>query len=111
MHELATTRNIVRICEQAAAEQGGHRVTEIRLRIGALTGIVPECLRDFFPYASKGTVCEGAELICEEIPALIRCSDCGYEGAAKGWDCPRCGGWSFRIVEGREFFVDSIAVE
>ena len=111
MHELATTQNIVAICEKTAAEQGAARVLEIRLRIGALSGIVPECLRDFFPYASRGTVCEGATLVCESIPAAVRCPDCGYEGEPRGWDCPRCGGSGIRVTAGREFFVESIAVE
>lgn len=111
MHELATTKNIVSICENEAKKQGFSKVTEIHLKIGVLSGILPEYITEFFPYVSPNTVCEGARLICEPIPAAVRCPDCGYEGPADGWDCPDCGGSSIQITAGREFFVDSISVE
>lgn len=111
MHELATTKNIVAICQKQQETQGFRRVLEIRLRIGALSGIVPECLRDFFPYVSEGTVCEGAALAWEFIPAAVRCADCGYEGAARGYDCPRCGSAAIHVTAGREFYVENISVE
>ena len=111
MHELATTKNIVAICQKQQEVQHFRRVLEIRLRIGALSGIVPECLRDFFPYVSEGTVCEGASLAWEFIPAEVRCADCGYEGAARGYDCPRCGSAAIKVTAGREFYVENISVE
>ena len=111
MHELATTRSIVSICEKAAAQQGAARVLEIRLKVGELSGIVPECLQDFFPYVAKDTVCQGAKLVCESVPVSVSCPECGYDGPARGWDCPCCGAGSLRITGGREFFVENIAVE
>ncbi len=111
MHELATTRNIVSLCEEQATRHGFRRVLEIRLKVGELSGIVPACLEEFFPYASKGTVCEGAVLRCESVKAAVRCPDCGYEGETAGWDCPRCGGSGIRLTRGREFFVEDISVE
>ena len=111
MHELATTQSLVQICTEAAAREGFKKVKEIRLHIGAYSGIEPNYLREFFPYVSKDTVCEDAELVCEMVPGNLRCNDCGYEGqAGKIYECPRCGG-SIRLISGREFFVDSLAVE
>lgn len=111
MHELATTQSLVQICTEAAAREGFKKVKEIRLHIGAYSGIEPNYLREFFPYVSKDTVCEDAELVCEMVPGTLLCNDCGYEGqAGKIYECPRCGG-SIRLISGREFFVDSLAVE
>lgn len=111
MHELATTQSLVQICTEAAAREGFKKVKEIRLHIGAYSGIEPNYLREFFPYVSKDTVCEDAELVCEMVPGTLCCNDCGYEGqAGKIYECPRCGG-SIRLISGREFFVDSLAVE
>ena len=111
MHELATTKSIVAICQKQQETRQFRRVLEIKLRIGALSGIVPECLRDFFPYVSEGTVCEGATLTWEAIPAAVRCEECGYEGTARGCDCPRCGSAAIRVIAGREFYVENISVE
>lgn len=110
MHELATTQNLVNICEEAAAREGFTRVLEIHLSIGAMTGIIPECLEEFFPYVSKDTVCDGAKLISSIVPVKVECPGCGYRGEAEGYECPRCGG-GIRLIQGREFFVDSLSVE
>ena len=83
----------------------------IRLRVGQLSGIVPGCLREFFPIAAAGTAAEGARLDIEPLPARIRCPDCGYEGPPEGSACPRCGGAAFRLIAGREFYVEAMEVE
>lgn len=54
---------------------------------------------------------EGAKLVTRVIPAAIECPDCGYSGQARGAECPGCGGRSFRLTQGREFYIDSIEVE
>lgn len=111
MHELATTQSLVKICSEAAERDGFKKVKEIRLHIGAYSGIEPGYLKEFFPYVSKDTVCEDAELICEIVPGTLRCSECGHEfQAGKMYECPQCGG-AIKLVSGREFFVDSLAVE
>ena len=45
------------------------------------------------------------------MPARIRCPDCGYEGPPEGSACPRCGGAAFRLIAGREFYVEAMEVE
>ena len=110
MHELATTQNLVNICEDAAAREGFRRVVEIHLSIGAMTGIIPQALEEFFPYVSGDTVCEGARIVSKILPVRVECPTCGYSGEAEGFECPRCGG-GIRLTQGREFFVDSLAVE
>ena len=113
MHELAVTRSLIDLVEQEAEKQGFHRALEIRLKVGEYSGIVPECILDLFPYASQGTVTEGAALVFESVPGVFRCADCGYEGGVDRREarCPRCGGIALRMTAGREFFVDSLKVE
>ena len=111
MHELAIMQSVVGVCEREAAERGFRRVESIKLAVGALSGFEPGCMFEFFPAAAAGTVAEGARLETRVIPAAIECPDCGYSGEAKGAECPRCGGWSFRLTQGREFYIDSIVVE
>jgi hydrogenase nickel incorporation protein HypA/HybF len=112
MHELSLSRAIVRTVERHAA---GRRVSAVQMRIGTLRQVVPDSLAFYFEIVSGQTVCEGALLEHELVPALLRCPECGSE-----WDpapppmptfrCPSCG-IGGEVVSGDEFEVESIEVE
>jgi len=113
MHELSIAEGVLRIVAAEAEKQGFTRVLEIRMRIGEYAGIVPDCLREFFPLAAKGGPAEGAALVIETVPAAFRCPDCGYEGsvARREARCPVCGGTAIRMTAGRECYVEDLRVE
>ena len=113
MHELALTEGIINIISSQQEQAGFSRVLEIRLRVGEYSGIVPECIREFFPIAAKGTAAEEAALVFEPVKAAFRCLDCGYEGPAdrKNACCPKCRGTALRMTQGREFYVEDLKVE
>ena len=111
MHELAIMQSVVAVCEREAAEKGFRRVESVRLAVGAMSGFEPECMFEFFPAAAAGTVAEGARLETRVIPAAIECPDCGYAGPIRGTECPRCGGWGYKLRQGREFYIESLEVE
>ena len=113
MHELALTEGIISIINSEQKKNSFQRVIEIRLRVGEFSGVMPECIREFFPIAAKGTSAENAEIIIESIEARFRCLDCGYEGRIdrKHPCCPDCGSECIRMTAGREFFVENIKVE
>ena len=111
MHELGIMQGVVRVCMEEQARRGFSRVERIVLSVGAVSGIVPECLERFFPAAARGTVAEGAKLITHTIPAGIECPECGYSGEIHGSECPGCGGWAYRLTQGCEFYIDSLEVE
>ena len=113
MHELALTEGIIQIVREQAEKNGFDRVLEICLRVGEYSGIVPECLLEFFPIASRGTPAEGAELVIRPVPASFRCLDCGYQGPIppRTASCPDCGGTAIRMTAGREFYVENLKVE
>ncbi len=113
MHELALTEGILAIVEQESRKNAFSRVLEITLKVGELSGIVPDCLREFFPIASRGTLAEGAALVITPVPAAFLCADCGFEGPLPRHTacCPACGGTAIRMISGREFFVENLKVE
>ena len=113
MHELAITENILKTALPKAEESGAKRILEVRLKIGELSGVVPECVQYYFDLIAKGTIAEGARIISESVPVRIVCRDCGYEGGIdrKHNRCPVCESKSFSITGGRDFYVDSLLAE
>ncbi|MBE5996475.1 MAG: hydrogenase maturation nickel metallochaperone HypA [Lachnospiraceae bacterium] len=113
MHELAITEGIIEAAVPAAIKNGAEKILEIRIRIGELSGVVPECILEYFDMASRGTIAEGAEIVFETIPATITCKDCGYDGVISrgSYTCPQCGSAAFSLTGGREFYVESLRVE
>jgi hydrogenase nickel incorporation protein HypA/HybF len=111
MHELSLSSAIVNTVEKHAA---GRPVSVVNMRIGALRQVVPDTLDFYFGFVSKGTVCEGARLEQELIPARLRCASCrrDWEIELPVFICPDCGGAGrVEVASGDEFEVESIVVE
>lgn len=113
MHELAITEGIIRAAVPAAEAAGARRITEIRLKIGELSGVFPEYIQEYFDAVSAGTIAEGAVLRVEKIPVKIRCRTCLREAeiSRENIRCPACGGTDLQLLTGREYYVDSLVAE
>ena len=112
MHELAIVEGILRTVIPAAEKNGAERIEKICLKIGELSGVVPSCVTEYFTIAAKGTMAEGAAVEMESIPVRVHCNACGSEEIlpAGTYACPVCKSRKFRIISGREYFVDHIEV-
>jgi hydrogenase nickel incorporation protein HypA/HybF len=108
MHELSVTQDIVRT---VVDNTDGRTVTGVRIRIGALSGIVPEAVRFCFDLAASGTTLDGASLQIDDEPGRGRCRVCGTE-----FDMPEllprcpCGSTDAEVVAGRSLIVVSVEV-
>jgi hydrogenase nickel incorporation protein HypA/HybF len=109
MHELSVSSAVLDTVLKHAA---GRRVTVVSLRIGHLRQVVPDSLAFYFELVSRETLCEGARLEQEVVPARLRCGGCGRD-----WDpedawfrCTGCGGPG-EVLAGNELEVESIEVE
>lgn len=105
MHELSLASAVVDTVERHA---GGRPVSVISMRIGTLRQVVPASLELYVEIVGRGTVCEGARLEIDVVPALLAC--CGREWEPPSFRCPRCGGGG-AVVAGDEFLVESIQIE
>ena len=113
MHELAITEGVIAIVNSEAEKQHFTKVLSITLKVGEYSGIIPDCVREFFPIASAGSIAEGAELEIEPIEAEFKCLDCSYSGKIERSSaaCPECGSTLLKMTKGREFYVENIKVE
>jgi len=105
VHELSLASAIVDTVERHAE---GRPVRVISLRVGALRQVVSDSLRFYLGFVGRGTVCEGAWLELELVPARLAC--CGGEWEPPSFRCPSCGGGG-TVVAGHEFLVESIEIE
>ncbi len=60
MHELSIMQSALSLALDQARQAGAARVHTIRLRIGALSGVVPDALEFAFEALTPGTMAEGA---------------------------------------------------
>lgn len=109
MHELPVVLDIVRVMDEEAAKSEFKKITRINLIIGELSSVVSESVQMYFEIVAKDHPCEGAELVFEHRPAMLKCQSCGKEFPhGKSFQCPDCGGDSMLLKgTGREFLIRS----
>lgn len=112
MHEVSIMAEAVRLAVESARARGASRIHELRLRVGTLSGAVPEALEFAFDAVTDDTVAQGASLVIETVPAKWWCGECAAEfgGDELLAECPRCGTWSGELRAGRELDIASIEV-
>src|SRR5699024_8653562 len=113
MHELSITQSILDIALQAAAARGGGRITAIRLAIGPVSGVVPDCVQMCLDVLARGTAAEGARIEARRPPLPGARRDCGRVAEIDRTRicCPGCGGVNLKRLSGRECTVESLEVE
>jgi hydrogenase nickel incorporation protein HypA/HybF len=113
MHEMSLAEGILQIVEGAAAQQGFSRVTEVRLEIGALSGVEVEALSFCMDVVLKGSVAEGARVEMERIPGQGWCLGCGETVTINALydECPLCGSYQVQATGGTEMRVKDLLVE
>ena len=114
MHELGLVNYVVKQVTRIAEENDVKRVCSVTLEFGEVSGIVPSYLYDYWKwYSKKFPLFDGAELICETIPAVTRCGDCGknYPTVRYGKTCPYCSGGNTWLLQGNEMNIKQIEVE
>ena len=108
MHELAVTQSVV---DAVVERTGEHRVLEVRLRVGRLSGVVPDAMRFCFDLVTEGTPLQGATLDIEEPEGTATCRRCGSTFALPDLIllCP-CGSADVDVLTGRELAIRSVEV-
>jgi hydrogenase nickel incorporation protein HypA/HybF len=110
MHELSVCQALLQQVSEIARRESADRVARIHLRVGPLSGVVPELLEQAFTIARTGTIAEQAELVTEPQPIRVRCSQCGEESDASisRLVCGVCGDYRTRLISGDELLLASV---
>jgi len=88
-------------------------IHSIGMKIGTLSGVLPDALQFSFEAASEDTLLEGAQLKIEEIPARGKCDSCEAEFEILEWAilCPQCSAGEVVITNGYELDIVFIEAE
>ena len=113
MHELGLVNYVVKEVSKVAEENNVSKIRSVTLEFGEVSGIVVSYLYDYWDwYTKKFPLFEGAELKCEEIPAVTWCDDCHitYSTITYGKTCPRCGSGNTWLLRGNEMRIKQVEV-
>ena len=113
MHELSIMESALNIAFDQARLAQAKRICAIHLRIGALSGVVPDALEFAFETLVPGTPAEGARLVVDHVPARFFCHNCQaeFESEAMLAECPGCSRPSRDLRAGREMELASLEIE
>jgi hydrogenase nickel incorporation protein HypA/HybF len=113
MHEVSIMAEAVRMAVESAQTAGARRITGLRLRVGRLSGAVPEALQFAWDVVQRDTMAAEAQLESESIPAACWCANCQIEFECRDFfsECPRCHSVSGDLRRGRELEIASVELE
>lgn len=113
MHELSVTESILQICVENAEKQSAVKVTDVYITLGRLSSIVDDSVQFYWDLIAENTLCQGALLHFDRVPARILCLDCAAEYTLEKdlEPCPKCHSSRIKVISGEQFLVDSIAIE
>lgn len=113
MHEAGIIQSALRLAEERARAADATAIRRVVLRVGRMTGVVPEALEHAYAVLREGTLAAGAELHVEYAPGLCWCADCDrdFETTELIGECPRCGRPSGFVRGGTDIELVSLEVD
>jgi hydrogenase nickel incorporation protein HypA/HybF len=112
MHEIGIMESTLEIAIDNAIKQNARCINKLTMRIGKLSGIVPEALEFAFEVVTAGTIAENATLEMELIAVICYCDCCQQEFQPDDWffQCPTCDQFSNQIIQGKEIELLSLEI-
>lgn len=113
MHELTIAGDILEIVLQEAKQNDLHKIVEVELEVGKLSGVDVEALEFAFKMIIKETLAENAVISIHNTNGIGECKSCRKEFEMEDLlsVCPICKQLPDSITRGKELKVLSIAAE
>lgn len=113
MHELSLARGVVELVEEHVPAERRADVRAVRLRAGALAGVVADSLQFCFEAVVAGTPLAAAHLEIESPPLRLGCGVCGARSELETLRlcCPACGSTAVEVLSGSELDVTEVELE
>ncbi len=113
MHELSLIAGLFDVIVEKANAHKAREVTLVTIKVGPLSGVVPELLESAFEMYKKETIARRARLVIEKTPFVLRCKACAAETTRDTpvSACPSCGSTDFAIIQGMDVVLDKLELE
>jgi len=113
MHELSIVSGLFDILEEKAREHRAKKIVSVTIKVGKLSGAVPDLLVSAFDIYKEGTLAAEARLEIISLPVKTKCGHCGreFEPEHHLFVCPGCASQDLKILEGMDLFVEKIEFE
>ena len=112
MHELSIAMSLVEMAQEEAERISG-QVQALHVRLGALSGVFKDALLSSYEMASFDTPLQGSQLVIEDVPIVIYCSQCQVERTVDSLQwlcCPVCSTPATQILHGKELELTSLEI-
>ena len=113
MHELSIAMRLVESLEEELAKEGDITVTTVNIRVGVLSGLVPEALEFSWEVASSESSLKGSELAIETVNASGFCPECQEERVIsniQSFRCPVCFSPITQVTGGHELEILTVEI-
>lgn len=113
MHELSLVESMMTELDAFLEKEGRPRLVSIKVAMGRLSGVDPECFKFAYETVVEGTDKEKVKLLIEEIPFEILCGDCNTKTKTDipFMKCGKCGSQNVNLISGREFMIREVELE
>lgn len=110
MHELSLAQNIVESIKENVEEHNLSMVREVKMEIGAASGVVSDALIFAFNTIVKDSPLASAYMVAELVPFVVHCNDCQIDTTNETgfMVCGHCGSGSVTVVSGTELVLKQI---
>jgi hydrogenase nickel incorporation protein HypA/HybF len=113
MHELSIAMSILDVAQEEAERCGGARVEAVHVKVGALSGVIPEALLSAYELARERTPLANSRLVIENVAATVYCPACRAERPVRSlqwFRCANCDAPASEVLHGRELEVTALEV-
>lgn len=113
MHEFGVIRALLRQVATLTADRPAAQVTEVRLRVGPLSGVEPCQLQAAFALLAPEWNIDASALAIAWTPLTALCEECQleYEVVDFSFVCPGCGSTNAWPTGGDTLVLESISLE
>ena len=113
MHELPVINSILNVVMKHAVANNVNKVVAVHLQVGEMCDLEEKWMQDYFDYLSKGGIADGARLVVEKTPVVMKCDNCGASfhvdlKQTAALACPECGGEKYTMISGREYYITNM---
>ncbi len=115
MHEVSIALGMVDELMKIARQNNAKKITNVKLKIGRMSGIVTDSLifafdaiKPEYPMLSE------SEIIIEEVPLVYKCNECNVSFNTDDIyfpACTNCKSYNLKLVSGEEQHIENVELE